>query len=187
MNPNLSDTRNHILMYPFLGNWTNRQLSFNSLISTLIYFVIAYFLINKIKNFRFYNTILIAVITLNVANLMNFEFVYIMKFTYINMYLLRIVIQIIQQLGCDMSLIPVVGRFSSTCPEGIENLGVTSIVSISGIGLTLSDILGSLVLNVFSVTTGEYDNFGKPILVGCIYTVIILLLTPFVELLDTIQ
>ena len=177
-NPNLSDTGNYILTDENQGNWSDQDLSLNTLVSNLIYTAVMLVIINKIRGLRFSLIILMAIIGLNVTNLMNYSFVFIKKFTFNQMFALQLLNQVTQNFSGDMTIIPIVGRFSTLCPKGMENFGVTFIVSISVLGLTISGALGSYLLRSYGITSEDYSNYGTPVLIGCIYSAFVLVLTP---------
>ena len=159
-------------------DWTSFDLSLNTLVAGIIYYIVMITLVNKAKGLGVKIQVAVAGICAAIYNFSNFRFLYYESLTYFSMFILSIISTILQNLSGDFILFAIVGRFSMKCPKGLEGFGVTAIAAISNFGANAAGLSGAAVLGYYKVNHLDYTNLMHVFMVAFGFSAFTMLVTP---------
>lgn len=174
--PDLSDAGTFVLSEEM--KWSAFELSLNSFMSAVIYFVAMLFLVNLTKNMTFTTKMLLASLSSTFFNYVIMRYAFYEYFTFLPMYCMTVLSTFLQNFSFEFFMIALVTRYSIVCPKGMENFGIASVTSLMNFSSTMGGFLGSAVLTRFNVTSGNYDFLIYPVTISFCYSCLVLLTTP---------
>jgi len=174
--PDVKDAGTYILTD--ILHWSSAQVSGAGMCASIIYFIFMLYTINKAKSLGFMLQLFIGATASTINSMMMFRFIFLEGLDFTAMFGLTLVAAFTYNLTTDMVLIPIVARYSTLCPKGIEGFGVTSIAAIVNSSNTISGLFGAKLLSIYKVSKSNYDNLYIPVTMSCAQALLGMLLTP---------
>lgn len=78
----------------------------------------------------------------------------------------------------ETTLISMVNHYSLHCPAGIESFCIAALVSLMNWFSTFGGIVGSWMLSIYDVKSGNYDMLIYPVGISVCYSVVAVLAAP---------
>jgi hypothetical protein len=178
--PSYGDFFIFILTDPKLGNWTFKTMAYSTLVSGVVYAFCMAFLLVRIATFPFKRLYLIGATAFLLSALAVTTLPFADKLTREALFGLMVLATVIGAVGSDCVIIPTVGKFSSMCPKGLENLGVSSFTMILLLFTSISGYLSSPIISAFDVKEGSYGNIFIPFVITACCRFVVVLIIPFV-------
>lgn len=174
--PQLGDLFNYILLGQ--GGWSYDLLSYNSLISGVVYSIGFILFINNLKGKTFWKLVVLAQFISIIGLASNTIVIFSSYFSKLFMFIAFIFINIIQNLGSDMLLIPMIGRISKYLPDGFESTGITVIISFVNFAGITNNFSSAFEIEYYGCTRGYYHRTKDPLFVNTAANVILVFLAP---------
>ena len=178
LSPDVKDAGTYILTD--ILHWSSIKLSFAGIIGSVLYYIIMHYTVNKAKSLGLMLQLFIAASASTFNSLMMFRFIFLEAMNFPLMFFLTVMAAFSNYLTSDMVLIPIVARYSSACPKGIEGFGVTSIAAIVNTADTLSGLWGAKLLSLNHVVKASYDDLYIPVTISCSHALFGMFLTPII-------
>lgn len=174
--PLLGDLMNFILLGS--GRWNYDILSYNKLIFGVVYSLGFIFFIDKLKGKQFYKLILFGLLVSTVGMAFSGITIFSLDFSIVFMFIATLIYNIIQSLGGDMLLVPLIGRVSGYLPDGFESTGLTVIISLTNFSGITNNLLSAFEINYFGCNRGYYDRTKLPLMLNTAVSTGLMLLAP---------
>lgn len=174
--PNISDPGTYILVN--IKHWQPFDLSTATLVGGILYYLSSMFVLNKVKGLKLPYMLFIAAVASNAKNIVAFQYTVYDVLHYGSLFTLYLADYFCSTLSVDFLLIPIVGRFSTKCPKGIESFGVTALAAIANFSGVSAGVLGSKLLQHFHVEKDQYENLIYPTEISFGYGLFALALLP---------
>lgn len=174
-NPNFGEVLNYILTDK---GWTGFELGYTYSIYGFSYFFLMMYLFNKVKSLSFTAGAFFSSLATVGADWIYYGYIYVNKWSFPEMATIHVMRAFLQGFSSDLISIPLVGRFSSKCPKGLENFGVTFLIALGNIGTTFSQLFASFLIHQYDITSKNYEDFIYPVRIVIIYSTLVLLLMP---------
>jgi len=153
------------------GGWTIELLALNDLIVGLVYSFGFILYLNKIKGAKFHRLVIFGQFVATIGYLGYLPWLYIRSIPLFYMFIIRTFVFILQSLGADLLIVPIVGRISKVLPEGFESTGITVAISFYNFSGILGQIIGSKQIHAYGCVNGYYERTWSPFVMnGFIFT-----------------
>ena len=151
------------------ANWTFEDLAFGNLANGIGYGILMLTLLSQLSKLPFARLLLLGGCLTTISAGLSLMIPYSYKFTYSEFFAVLVIFSLTVGVGSDCAIISIMGRFSSKCPKGLENLGVSTIGTLIVLAGIVGGYASSLLVVVFDVREGSYDNIRTIILItiGC--------------------
>lgn len=174
--PQLGDLFNFILLGK--GGWSYDVLSFNGLLFGIVYSVGFMLFVGKLKGKTFWKLIVFAQFINTLGLGMSGISIYSNLIPIPAMFGIVTVYNIIQNLGQDLLLIPMIGRISKYLPDGFESTGITVIISFVNFAGITNNFASAFEIEYFDCNKGYYDRTKWPLVWNVGANVVLMLLAP---------
>jgi hypothetical protein len=134
--------------------------------------------LNKFKGGNFEKLTLWGVIFQSVSFLLFLPYLFIRDFSKAFIFCIRLVIFILQNLGLDLSIVPLVGKVSKELPEGFESTGITIVIAAYNLANMLNQEFSSYLLDRFDCRDGYYERSKAPYLLNIAFLVGLIAVSP---------
>ena len=166
MVPNYADSFVLILTDPKMGGWSMKNFAFLKLVLGVVYAGSMSLLLARLQKFRFDRLFFLCGISYLICSVGNTSFAFADRLGFGVMFALQLGVGLVGWLGTDCAVIQIMGRFSSRCPKGLENLGVSCLGTLNIIGMSIGGYISSSFLAAFHVAEGQYGNIFVPMVFG---------------------
>ena len=177
--PNYGDFFIFILTDPHMGKWSFKNLAVSQLIIGIFYAVLMVLLLSQLSKFSFQKLYLFGTSGFLISAVSSVALPYADKLSFGLLFTILVVSSVIGAVGADAVVIPTVGRFSSKCPKGLENLGISTFGTILILVGSISGYVSSPIISAFDVKEGSFHNIVIPLVITIVLRCVVVLLTPF--------
>jgi hypothetical protein len=177
--PNYGDFFIYILTDPTMGNWSFQTISYASLVGGVLYACCMAGFLALISSLPFKRIYLIGGVAFVSASIAAAILPFADKVSQPGLFALVVFANFLADVGSDCLTIPVIGRFSSNCPKGLENFGISTLLVITVLFNSLSGYLSSSIVSVFSIEEGNYGKIFTPLVITVCLRITALVLTIF--------
>jgi len=160
------------------AGWTYLDLSINSLVFGLLYFVFLLLFLNKVRELSFYVVVFLGAIALGANMMCNFSMLFMRELPFYLMFIIQIFSAFLTYVSRDLPTIALVGKFSEICPKGLEATGITILLSIANVGNFVNGIVSGQEVRHFNVYQGYYERLKWPLTINSIAANLIILAAP---------
>lgn len=174
--PQLGDLNNFILLGT--GRWSYDLLSTNSLLNGVVYSIGFMLFINKLKGKKFWKLMVLAQFINTLGLALSGIVIFAQYFSIPFMFIAFFFINIIQNLGQDMLLIPLVGRISKYLPDGFESTGITVVISFVNLSGITNNLMSAYEIQTFDCLRGYYHRTTEPLQWNVGLNVVLMALCP---------
>lgn len=165
-NPNAAETIMYILTDKEQGGWSFQMYAFNNFIVGVVYATTMITVVSFISKMKFWVMLYVAQVSVCIAMLTNFTLLFASTMPFGWTFAIQVLAGMLYTSASELLLIPIIGRFSTLCPKGLEKFGVTTLATLMVLSATISSSLGGWLLSIFSIKQGSYENFIYPIEIG---------------------
>lgn len=165
-------------IYLDVAGWSYANISTLSLIFGLVYFFLLMYLIDAIKKLSFGWINIIGGTCLVIAMVLNYQFYIAGEVGFWTLFGLGFALSFFQVMCSDLPMIALIGRFSEIVPNGLEATGITLIISLSNLSLSLQNMLAAKEATVYGVKQGYFERILMPLHINFALSVILLLVAP---------
>ena len=151
------------------AGWNFKDLAISNLVTGLIYLVLMGTLLSQLSKLPFARLMLIGSGAYSITSIFFLSLPYASHFTFSEMFALNVAGSVTGGVGSDSMIISIMGRFSSRCPKGLENLGIATIATLIILAGIISGYSSSPLVVAFDIKEGSYENVRVPMMitVGC--------------------
>ena len=151
------------------AGWSFKDLAISNMVTGLIYGVMMGTLLSQLSKLPFPRLMLIGSGAYSITSIFFLSLPYANHFTFSEMFALNVAGSVTGGVGSDSVIISIMGRFSSKCPKGLENLGVSTIATLIIFAGIISGYASSPLVVAFDVKEDNYENVRVPMMitVGC--------------------
>ena len=174
--PGLTTASNYLLTN--ISHWSGEDIAINNLSFGLLYTILMTYFLNKVKSIKFEYLVLLGGINQVLTSMSYFFMIKAREIDYYSMFAIQIFMQFAAQFALDMPQIAVIGRVSLYLPEGFESTGVTLVIAIGNIGLTVSNLLAAKEISAWGAAVGYYERLFWPVVINTVYSIFVVLVTP---------
>lgn len=161
------------------GGWSVELLAFNNFCSGIIYSFLLLWFVNKIKGVAFHKLVTWGTILQGGSYLCFFLILFPAMVPKWFLFVYRIFFTIINNLGSDLLLIPMIGRISKHLPEGFESTGITIVISFVNLGSSLNQMFSGIEQKRFGIHNGYYERTRGAHLLNSLLQILLILAAPF--------
>jgi len=174
--PDFTNLTNYIVEN--IGRWSDKELSSNTMFGMLGFSVILLLYSMTSRKWSFGHSMLIGAVVNSLYIFLGFGFMWARNLNFWELYALKMGIVILDNLGAYILSSEVIGRFSSVCPDGLENFGVTVIVAFINLGMLCSGLGASGLIRFFNIYDGYYDRYIDVNIITWGWSILIVAISP---------
>ena len=176
--PQLMETQLFILTDESLGGWSYTTVALNSLFMSSLYTPIMMVILPKILKKKITSLIFFSTVCYSIAAFFLYFLSYIDRINFYLMVGIQITSGVFASFGYDLNLIPIVGKYSSMSPKGLENFGLTVLNMLFAAFSIAGSALSSPLLDVLNIGENSYDNLTYLIMIIFCARIFVMLAVP---------
>ncbi len=151
------------------AGWNFKDLAISNLVTGLIYGLLMGMLLSQLSKLPFPRLMLVGSGAYSITSLFFLSLPYSNHFSFSEIFALNVAGSVTGGVGSDSMIISIMGRFSTKCPKGLENLGIATIATLIILAGIISGYASSPLVVAFDIKEGSYSNVRVPMMitVGC--------------------